>query len=181
MRRSASLLAFVTLFGCAITPPKQITKPDEVKDACHLSVDKFTRTAKLEGPSLYPQWESRNGTIEYTRVELAAVKHLDRGVVTYCVRFTSHAKDWRFFTSAYTSSGEQLKASSIDREVTKYASTEECLGIFPTNEAVEGWAKTGVEIKVTGKRGSFVFSLPDWYVKEFLSFMDTAMKKIEST
>ena len=80
---------------------------------------------------------------------------------------------WRFYSAAYDSDGNPLPTQKISRTVNwcgRYVcSYLEVLGIDITRKYLEERKESGIAVKISGKNGEEVLSIPAAYVQAFLS------------
>lgn len=169
--RSFLLIIALLLSGCV----QSINWNDPLAIANRVQVkqDDFKRVTSFTGPNcaldqatdtlVIRAWKSRDGNIEY-QIYVAD---------EYLYEVIRGGLGWRFYSSAHDSDGNSLDTTVIARNVDWCGSYKcsyiEILGIGITREYLEERKDRGITVKVSGKNGEEIFSIPAAYVQAFLS------------
>lgn len=151
----------------AITPKPKLDLNDSqaVAGAISIKRDDFKKITNFVGPDAVENSPDR--------VFIRASKSDDGRVIYQIYVMDYYSGDWRFYDSAYDSNGNRLDTTLISRKVDscdRYGcSHEEHIGLNVTRTYLEENKEGGIRLKISGKAGEEVFSIPSGYIKAFLS------------
>lgn len=162
--------ALVGLGGCAAQQPK-VNFQDSMSVSQNVKVkrDDFKKLTSYDGPEIRGK--------DSDAVLLRGSKFdADPNTVLYqiyAVDFYTGA--WRMHDSAYDIKGNRLDSSTLDRKVFN-CSTPGCLkgehvAVTVTREYLENSVAEGIKIKISGRGGEEIFTVPGPYVRGFLDAM----------
>lgn len=160
--------AILFLSGCVANKPKVNTNdPNQVSQNVRTEYDKFQKTTSFVGIDL------ADSTTAIDDVRLRAWKTEDPTTYLYQIYIEDkYDGAWRFYDEAYDSNGKELSVVRIDRR-TRYCSGDRCaraekVGIIVSRTYLEANSRSGISIKLVGKRGEEIFFLPGGYIEGFL-------------
>ncbi|HOY87248.1 MAG TPA: hypothetical protein PLP67_08355 [Methylotenera sp.] len=136
------------------------TSTDKVK----VEYDNFKKITKFEGKII----NDKPNTIFIRAWKSDGKKEL----VYQIYILSTYGGEWRYYHSAYDSKGNRLDFTSIDRDVecSKYGCTHyEHVGVNVTRKYLLQNKDSGVNIKIDGKAGDTIFTIPGAYISDFLS------------
>lgn len=90
----------------------------------------------------------------------------------------AYCEGWAFYEQAYDINGNRLETSKIAREVEHGGTTRESLAITVTRTYLDNSLKTGLQLRVDGKRARKEFHAPGFYVEGFLMKVDTYLQSL---
>lgn len=96
------------------------------------------------------------------------------GIVVYVV---ARMSEWKFLDTTYSIDGKTWKTSVVDRDVrscSRYGcSLAEHLAVFVDRNYLMAHTETGIDFKITGKRGEETVYIPGKYIAAFLDRLPT--------
>lgn len=82
---------------------------------------------------------------------------------------TSSLDGWMFLDRAYAlNEGELLTPNSPSRDIGKYGSVNESLGVKIPFNMLKKHQNNGLSVKMQGSRGHVSFTIPSYYIQGFL-------------
>lgn len=173
--RGASVVTWLLLASCASTPPV-FTTAAEVYDATKVDTDTFTKTETLDSPMVGERRESGDGAGWHLR----GVRSTSGGKreALAVLRLHAYSKNWRFFETAWLKDGRRVRVERTDSNVNPYGLClcEEFYTVWVSRQDLDRAAREGLVLKVEGRRGEQVVSLPAYVVTGFLAKMDGAAR-----
>lgn len=171
------LIPLITSGAVQSSPPSQIeqlpvlSNPVTVSSNVSVKRDDFKKLTEFLGPNLakYPLVEG---------LYIRAWRPDASDLVSYQIYINNYYFDrhWHFYDSAWDSSGTELNAKSIDRNVERCfddgCARNEHIGIAVDRNYLDARAETGEKIQISGKAGASVFHIPPDYIKGFLKRVD---------
>jgi hypothetical protein len=162
------ILLAALLAGCVSTQPKIDTSNSQaVLSNINIEHDNYKKATKYSGPEI----DTGSGA-----VFIRAFHDHKSNIVAYQIYLADQYRStqWRFYSDAYDSDGTRLETNVIDRKVFDCAKYTGCfytehIGINIPESYLETKKNTGINIKVSGKAGEKIISIPAGYVKAFIS------------
>ncbi|HEB87905.1 MAG TPA: hypothetical protein ENI68_12950 [Gammaproteobacteria bacterium] len=158
-----ALLAITVLVGCVKRAPTFDTALT-VQNATIMENDPYKKTNWIKGPLV-----NCGGQCE---MFLRSWVSDGSASVFYQLYVNDDDFEWRFFDSAYDMNGTKMDFIILDRQTRMgygYARTIETFAIFLEKKYMNRAKTEGLNFKVSGKRGTKVFTLPPHYVQGFMS------------
>lgn len=185
MKKISIVLLALFLGGCAIvTGLKEAYSPktaDYVYSHAKVTQDSFYKSTRIDFPGYnlrhstnYKQITGRSAWLAPDVGIKPIALYNDKACNIY-VYFDMVLDDWAFYSSARDENGKTLKFTKHDEKVNpgdKYSkvSVSEVFSIdLPDNFIKENKGKNPI-IEVIGKRNSFRFFLPDYYIDGMLKY-----------
>lgn len=156
---SVLIILLVATTSCIAT--KSTNTADDVFLNTSVAVDGYRKTTWIKGPLFRSSYNITNTIFLRCLVQ-------EENVSFYQLYISDKKQDWRFYNSAYDLKGKKLNFVQIDHEVTSGAMTKEDFAISLTKDYLTENTQTGLNIKIYGKRGDVVLSLPPHYIQGFL-------------
>lgn len=165
MKKINILFVLFTLSACGILPKVDWNKPIETSSRVKIERDEFKKVITFTGPDIAGFFDA---------VYIRAWKFINTSNFEYQIYvMDQYDGDWRFYNSAYDSSGNRLDTLLISREVgscsTYSCSHYEHIGINVSKEYLDNHLSNGIKFKVSGNAGEQVFYIPGAYIEGFLS------------
>lgn len=165
--RPLRALAFASLIGALIGCAQVPTLVSDVQwaQAVKVSRDPFTLYTTIQGGMI----ETAGSTTFLRSVRSDKFPNQD-GLVVYSIVKT---KEWKFIDKAFAISLGQIPISVLDRDI-RYCNRYGCalaehVAIPTTRDFLMRYIDTGLDIKLTGKRGEEQIFLPPAYIVAFLA------------
>lgn len=99
-------------------------------------------------------------------------------IVVFSLHFYRYSADWCAYDSAWADSGKALKLARLDSDVVTWnhvrALCRDYYSVSLTRDDLVRAAREGMWIKITGRRGDWVFGIPAYYAAGFLARVDGA-------
>jgi hypothetical protein len=136
-----------------------------------LSQDKYAGVETISSPDLIATAATRE---DFTRDSYSlCVEGAKSGGRNYRILFFHGGNDWMFLDTAQDSNAHNLPVKVADRHVLAARAVMEVLLIDLTRSYLDqAAAGSGVDIRVSGKRGSAYVKFPAYFVRGFLSKVD---------
>lgn len=150
------------LVGCANT-----TNPLAVADATQVTYDQYTKTTTV----LADMVQESDGFNNITYRLRAGIKGKNNNYVQLYLTYWSQS-GWYFLSSADDINGESLPVVTIDSQVESGA-VRETLAVTLSRPYLDSHKLSGMNIRITGKRGSITVQVPSAYIAGFLTKLDT--------
>lgn len=168
----AMVVAIAALFGlggCVAQQPKvNFDDAAAVTQAVDVKRDDFKKSTTYRGPYI----QGKQSDTVYLR---ATKFDINNSVLYQIYAVDFYYGDWRFLDNTYDVDGNALKTLVIDRKVHSCAGGSclkgEHVGVEVTRDYLEKNIAQGIRIKISGKGGEEIFSIPGPYVKGFLEAM----------
>lgn len=166
---SAPLL--LLLSGCG---PRIINwdNPQEAASRIEIKHDPFQKVTTITGPNCAsnPQEDAlmlRAWRLDSGRTEIQIYVSDE-----YTYEIMRSGVGWRFYTLAHDSEGHELPVVQISRAVNwcgRYkCSYLEVVGVTITREYLVAHEATGIILKISGKGGEYIVTIPGPYIQAFL-------------
>lgn len=165
-----TIFIYSLFFGC--TQSLQIKTADDVFIHTKPNTDLYTRIIRVDGPifRVFKPATWNKPARDYWWLLQAVINH--QGILVYSLVICDKNADWKFYDSAYDVNGQELEFVGIDREV-KSGFTQELFRIAMNRKYLERARSAGLDIKIIGKRGWKIFTIPAYYVDGFCRKTDT--------
>lgn len=163
----SALSIIVLLSGCA-----NVSNPNEVAKDTKITFDPYTQSVKVTGDRVDSMPGSLDSLSYFLRGSLS--KDAAEQNLQLYVRYWGQS-GWYFFSSAHDITGKNLPVVQIDRNVETGANIEEVFAINLTYDYLVAMKNVGLNIKISGSRGSLVLVVPPAYVTGFLKKFDEAL------
>ena len=186
MKKFVILFSGLFLFGCTafnnMTGNAYAPKTsDWVVQNTKVKEDSFRQTKRITFPSIVARhlsnykditglsaWDAPTSPYWVSVIQKPNMKD------TYVIYMNIDRNDWGFYDEARAENGNKLTFISIDQQVNtgnSSATVSEFFGIQIDEAFLEKNKGRNPQIKVFGKRDSFVIFLPDYYIDGILQYM----------
>ena len=169
---SGGLILF--LAGCQTQPPIDWNNPSVTESRVSVTHDDFDKTTRVSGPYLEIGAGYRDGNEIFLRAwkRRSGYEHFQIYIIRHYI-----AKDPYSFSYAYDSNGNRFDVAKIDFDVLYIISDleikySEDFGIDVSRDYLESSFKTGISLKLYGRKHSEIISIPGGYVQGFMSKFD---------
>lgn len=165
----ASLL--LTLSGCA---PRVINwaDPQETASRIQTNYDQFKKVTTITGPNCAPNPQEDALMIRAWKLESGRIELQIYVSDEYTYEIMRSGIGWRFYSIAHDSEGQQLPVVQISRAANwcgRYnCSYLEVVGVTVTREYLEAHETSGITMKISGKGGEHIVTIPGPYIQAFL-------------
>ena len=146
--------------------------PQETASRIEVNYDQFKKITTITGPNCAPDphddelmlraWKLESGRIEFQ------VYISDK----YTYEIVRGGLGWRFYTQAHDNNGEQHPVVQISRTVNwcgrNTCSYLEVVGVTVTRDYLAAHSTNGIMLKISGKGGEQIISIPGPYIAAFL-------------
>jgi membrane-associated protease RseP (regulator of RpoE activity) len=157
--------SFVLLSGCANT-----SDPRAIAEATKVSYDPYTKSTSVFGDMVQ---ETDFPNILSYRLRAGIQKDAQSFVQLYVTYWSQSG--WYFLSSANDIDGIALPVIQIDREVQTNATVEETVAVSLSRSHLDSHKSSGLNIRLTGQRGSVIVKVPPAYIVGFLAKFDTVL------
>ncbi len=186
MKKMSIFVLGLFLFGCStfnsitgnVYAPKTA---DWVAQNAEEKEDVFTKTTRINFPSLIPRhfsnykevtglsaWNAPNFPFWVSVIKKSGQKDL------FLIYMNIDRDEWAFYDSARDENGNKLEFISLDQKVNTYGNSiiSESFAIQISKEFLENTRGKNPQIKISGKRDSFIIFLPDYYIDGILQYLE---------
>ena len=175
---SSALCVSVLLGGCVTSPHVDQESAAQIKNASKISHDDFRKITVVDAQKVaftnIPWWDIG---LDEGLFWLSASKSDSDSLVLLSLRFKTtrgHDWGWAFWEAAFDESGLQLPVEKIASEVGDGGITYELVAVGLTQQFLDAHSKTGIRLRIDGRRAKREISLPPNYVVAFLEKADAA-------
>ncbi len=163
MKYLSALLCLALFNGCggiSALVAKNPKTADEVEQQCVKRSDEFKNKDYWVAPTIWlpdiSYWFLGTGNPKADTISL---------------HFYWTGKDWLFLDDCYALGGKKLAVHVGDRRVGKYGDVNEVLLVKIPVADLEGAKESGLQLKFSGKRGSYQIAIPGFYIAGYLSWL----------
>ena len=154
-----AVLLNVLVAGCVVQGKRIPETAEGIASSVKRTEDPYTQTITVMAEPF---------VLNHTRYLLRSIKSTKTNDEAMQIYISCWKTDWVFLERAADSRGNALKVSVIDREVLRDGTVTEIVGVEVSREYLENHARTGIDLRIDGKRGKLPLFLPGWYVSGFL-------------
>jgi hypothetical protein len=158
------LVACMLFLGCATA---NINDPAAVEKGTSAISDKYDGTTWITGPKVF-EITLPVGSKDYILRALFTNGSLEL-VQLY---FSQTLGNWAFYSEAGDSDGVQLDLVEIDRTVLSAKTVNETVAVNMDHAYLISHKDTGLDIKISGKRGSVIVTVPSTYISGYLAALE---------
>jgi hypothetical protein len=153
-----------SIVGCASLAPIEKQSPSEIAAKTSVSRDEFKKTTTLNGEKVSV------GNFGLNCFWLSESK-ADSGRREWYLFFKTYRtanEGWAFWEEATDENGQSLDVIKVGGDVEDAGATDELIAVEMNPEYLRKYSKSGIKIRIDGKRASQVLMIPGNYIQGFL-------------